>query len=48
MTIPTTLRKEIIQIPEISSIPGLNFRRYQGESDLPAIVALDNLVQQAD
>ena len=37
-----------MQIPEIFKIPGLNFRRYQGESDLPAIVALDNLVFQAD
>ncbi len=48
MTISTTLRKGNIQIPEISTIPGLNFRRYQGKSDLPSIVALDNLVHQAD
>lgn len=37
-----------IQIPGDPILPGLHFRRYHGESDLPAIVALDNLVSLAD
>ncbi len=39
---------ENLQIPQAPSIPGLKFRHYRGEADLPGIVALDNLTYLAD
>jgi GNAT superfamily N-acetyltransferase len=44
----TKPRIENIKIPGESILPGLNIRCYQGESDLPSIVALNNLVSLAD
>ena len=43
-----TLTKESIQIPGAPDIPGLKFRHYLGESDLPGMVKLNKLVSLAD
>ncbi|MFN2233705.1 MAG: GNAT family N-acetyltransferase [Anaerolineales bacterium] len=44
----TTLSQETIQIPGVPTVPGLKFRHYRGESDLAAIVKLNNLTHTAD
>lgn len=46
--IAPTITHENIRIPGAPPIPGLKFRRYQGEADLPAILALSNLADMAD
>ena len=44
----TTLIQEYVHIPGVPSIPGLKFRHYLGESDLPGMVKLNNLAYLAD
>ena len=43
-----TITQENIQIPEAPPIPGLRFRHYQGKDDLPAILELTNLADEAE
>ena len=43
-----TLTQECIQIPGAPQIPGLKFRHYRGDSDLPGMVKLNNLTYLAD
>jgi GNAT superfamily N-acetyltransferase len=47
MTAPT-ITQEDIQIPGAPLIPGLKFRHYQGEADLPSILALGNRCDMTD
>lgn len=44
----TQEKTEHITLLAAPQIPGLRFRRYQGEADLPAILALNNLCDIAD
>lgn len=44
----TAQKKENIILPEAPRIPGLKFRHYQGEADLPTILELGNLADMAD
>ena len=37
-----------IDVPNAPDIPGLRFRRYLGEADIPAIVAITNAANRAD
>ena len=46
--IAPTQTLEYIKIPAAPEIPGLKFRHYRGETDLPAMVKLNNLANLAD
>ena len=42
-----TTDDDAVQIPDAPAIPGLRFRLYRGESDLPRIVAVNDALVNA-
>lgn len=43
-----TIKNISIDVPNTPDIPGLRFRRYHGEVDIPAMVAITNAANRAD